>query len=102
MNFQTKIRIDLAVQSFAYVASQLASSPSAQFEHIVNEAEKHRHALQVMQRDVFEVTRQKLHDQVMSEKAFHRNRKAAATAIEQAQDAITRIVAQYSPHRMAA
>ena len=102
MNNQTKFQIDLAVQSFAYVARQLASSPSAQLEHILAEAEKHRQALRIIQRDVFEMTRQKLRDHDMSERAFLRIRKAATKAIEQAQDAISRIAAQYAPQRLAA
>lgn len=102
MNDLTKFHIDLAVQSFAYVARQLASSPSAHYEHIATEAEKHRQALRLMQRDVIEMTRQKLRDREMSEKACQRIRKATTKAIEQAQDAITRIAAQYAPQRLAA
>jgi hypothetical protein len=102
MKFQTKFQINLTVRSFAYVAKQLAVSPAAQYEQILSEAEKHCQALRVVQRDVFEISDQKLRDRTMTETAFHRRRKAATLAIAQAQEKISRIAMQYVQHEMAA
>lgn len=107
MNIDTKFETDLTVRSFAYVARQLAASPaaparSAQYEQILGEAEKHRSALRLVQRDVFEMAEQGLRKQALTTVEFRRLREAAAQTIEQAQQAITRIAAQYAPHEMAA
>lgn len=107
MNTHTQFEPDLTVQSFAYSARQLARSsaalaPSAQYEQILGEAEKHRSALRLMQRDVFEMTEQGLRKQTLSRAEFQRVREAAARKIDQAQQAISRIAAQYAPHRLAA
>ena len=102
MNIQTKTQIELAVQSFAYVAGQIAKSPCAHYDRITSEADKHRHALRVLLRDVFEITREKLRSQAITEKTCQRMRKAATYAIAQAEAAITRIAAQYAPQKLAA
>jgi hypothetical protein len=102
MKFQTKFQIDLIVRSFAYVAKKLALSPCNQHEQILNEAERHRQALRLLQRDVFELTSQKLREQALTETASTRRRKATARAVEQAQATLTRVAAQYAPHKLAA
>lgn len=107
MNIATKIDTDLTVQSFAYMARQLAqspaaSAPSAQYELILSEAEKHRNALRLMQRDAFEMAEQGLRTQTLTKAEFLRLRETAAQAIAQAQQAITRIAAQYAPQKLAA
>ena len=103
MDTRNQFEPDLTVQSFAYVARQLARlsaalAPSAQYEQILGEAEKHRSALRLMQRDVFEMTEQGLRGQILSRTEF----EAAMRKIDQAQQAISRIAAQYAPHRLAA
>jgi hypothetical protein len=107
MNIQTKFEIDLTVRSFAYVARQLTRSratlaPSAQYELILSEAAKHRSALRLVQRDVFEMAEQGLRKQTLTKAEFHRLREIAAKTIEQAQKEITGIAAQYAPHKLAA
>jgi len=102
MNIQTKTQIELAVQSFAYVAGQIAKSPCAQYDQISSEAEKHRQALRVLLRDVFEMTREKLRSQAITQRGCQRMRKAATYSIGQAEAAITRIAAQYEPQKLAA
>lgn len=102
MNTQTKFQIDLTVRSFAYVAMQLATSPSAQFAQILNEAERHRQALRLVQRDVLELANQQWRERALTETAFQRLRKEATRIIEQAQEKISRIAEQYSPQKLAA
>jgi hypothetical protein len=107
MNIQANFEIDLTVRSFAYVAQQLAQTPSTraastQYEQILDEAERHRSALRLVQRDVFEMVEQQLREQTLTQVEFHQLREAAAQTIAQAQQAITRIAAQYAPHRLAA
>jgi hypothetical protein len=107
MTTQTNFETDLTVQSFAYVAKQLARLPAAAassglYEQILGEAEKHRSALGLVQRDVFELTEQGLRKQTMTKEEFCRLREIAAQTITQAQQAITRIAAQYAPHQLAA
>jgi hypothetical protein len=107
MNIQTRFETDLTIRSFAYVAKQLARSPSAlapsaQYEQILNEAEKHRSALRLVQRDVFEMLEQGLRKQTLTKAEFHRLREAAAQTIAQAQQAITLVAARYAPHKLAA
>ncbi len=102
MNIQTKFQIDLTVRSFAYVAKQLGTSPSAQFAQILNEAERHRQALRLVQRDVLEFANQQWRERTLTETAFQRLRKEAERVIEQAQGKISRIAAQYSPQKLAA
>lgn len=102
MHIATNIDTDLIVQSFAYVAGQLAGSPSCQYEQILGEAEKHCSALRLVQRDVTEMTGQGLRRQAISKSECERLREVAAQAIAQAQQAITRIAAQYAPQKMAA
>ena len=102
MNTQTKFQIDLTVRSFAYVAKQLGASPSAQFAQILNEAERHRQALRLVQRDVLEFANQQWRERTLTEAAFLRIRKEATQVIEQAQGKISRIAAQYSPQKLAA
>jgi hypothetical protein len=107
MNIQTKFETDLTVRSFAYVARQLARSPaalapSAQYAQILSEAEKHRSALRLMQRDVLDTVEQGLRKRTLTKAEFDRLCATAAHTIEQAQEAITRIAAQYAPHKLAA
>jgi hypothetical protein len=104
MKTQTQFDIDLTVRSFAYVAEQLTRSPavlapSAQYEQILSEAEKHRSALRLVRRDTFEMVEEAFRNQTMTKSQFHQSRKAAERAIEQAQEAITHIAAQYAPHK---
>lgn len=107
MNIPTKFDTDLTVRSFAYAAKQLARSPgapapSALYEQILGEAEKYRSALRMVQRDVFEMAEQCLRRQTLTKSEFDRVRDAAEQTIAKAQQAITRIAAQYAPQRLAA
>jgi hypothetical protein len=107
MNIQAELETDLTVQAFAYMARRLARSPvvpgpSALYEQILVEAEKHRSALRLMQRDVFEMTEQGLRRRMLTKAEFHNLRKTAVHMIAQAQQAITRIATQYAPHKLAA
>jgi hypothetical protein len=107
MDIQTKFDTDLTVRAFAYVARQLARSsaaltPSAQYEQILAEAEKHRSALRLVQRDMFELAAQGLRNQTLTKSEFLRLRDTAAQTLEQAQAEITGIAAQYAPHKLAA
>ncbi|HJV75246.1 MAG TPA: hypothetical protein VJ654_13555 [Noviherbaspirillum sp.] len=107
MDSKIKTSIDLTVQSFAYAAKQLtrmspASDASAHYAQVVNEAEKYRSALRLVQRDVFEMTEQSLRQQKLTKTDFQRLREMSVQAIEQAQRAITRIAEQYAPQRLAA
>ena len=107
MDLQPKFEADLTVRSFAYSARKLAVShaslaPSAQYERILGEAEKHRSALRLVQRDAFEMADMGLRMQRLTKAEFHQMREAAAQAIAQAQLAITRIAAQYAPQKLAA
>lgn len=107
MDSEIKTNIDLTVQSFAYIARQLARSPSGSdasvpYEEVLNEAKKYRSALRLLQRDVFESTEQGLRQQKLTKTEFQRLREMAAQAIAQAQKAITRITEQYAPQRLAA
>jgi hypothetical protein len=107
MNIQSKFDTDLTVRSFDYVARQLARSPaalapSAQYEQILSEAEKHRSALRMVQRDVLEMVEQGVREQTLTKAEFHRLREAVVQTIAQAQQAITHIAAQYAPHKLAA
>ena len=106
-NIQAKFDADLTVRSFAYVARQFARSSavpttSAQYEQILGEAEKHRSALRLVQRDVFEMTEQELRKQSLTAAECRRLRESVAQTIEQAQQTITRITARYVPHKLAA
>lgn len=107
MNIKTEIETDLTVQSFAYMARQLARSPaapghSARYAQILGEAEKHCSALRLVQRDVFEMAEHGLRKQTLTKAEFDRMRETATQAIAHAQQAITRIAAQYAPHKLAA
>lgn len=107
MNIDARIDTDLIVQSFAYTARQLARTSaalatSAQYEQILNEAEKYRSALRLMQRDVFEMAEQGLRRQILTKAEFDRLRETAAQKVAQAQQAITQVAAQYAPHKLAA
>lgn len=104
---QTKVQIDLIVRSFAYVAQQRSLSPAtlaaaAQYEQILTEAEKHRQALRLIQRDVFDMAYQKLRTQALTKLAYDRKRRGVSVAVERALGEISRISAQYSPHKLAA
>jgi hypothetical protein len=100
MNMHTRLDTDLIVRSFDHVARKMAHS--AQYEHILAEAEKHRSALRMMQRDVFETTESELRRKLLTKSEFQQLREMAAQRIAQGHDAITRIAAQYAPQRMAA
>lgn len=100
MKIQVTSDTDLIVRSFAYVAKQLA--PSVQYEQILGEAEKHRSALRLLQRDAHEMAEQALRKHALTKMESERMRDAASQAIAQGQQAISRIAAQYAPHRHAA
>jgi len=100
MNIQAKLDSALIVRSFAYVAKQLARS--GQYGNIPSEAEKHLGALRMVQRDVFDMTGQGLRERTLTRAQFQRLRDAAVQATTQGQQAITRVAAQYVPHRLAA
>lgn len=107
MDIQPKFEADLTVRSFAYAAKQLAHAhaslaPSAQYERILSEAEKHRSALRLVQRDAFEMADQELRKHVLTKAEFQHKRETVAQVIAQAQQAIARIAAQYSPQKLAA
>jgi hypothetical protein len=105
MKFKAKIETELTVQSFAYMAKQMAHSAyasTAHYEQILNEAEKYRSALRLMQRDVFEMAEQGWRQQTLTKAECRQVRERAEKKITHAQQAITRIVEQYAPHRMAA
>ena len=107
MDIQPKFEADLTVRSFAYAAEQLARShaalaPSAQYERILAAAEKHRSALRLVQRDVFEMAEQGLRKQTLTKAEFRRMCDNAAQVLSQAQQTISRIAAQYAPQRLAA
>lgn len=100
MNMHTRLDTDLVVRSFAHVARKMARS--TQYQQILAEAEKHRSALRLMQRDVFETTEAELRRKSLTKAEFQQQRELAAQRIAQGHDAIGRIAAQYAPHRMAA
>ena len=107
MNARLKRRTDLTTQSFSYIAGKLAQSShplmlTSLYEQILGEAEKHRGALRLMQRDVFDATNEGLRTKALSDVRAQRIRDTAAKTIELAQDAITRIASQYAPQKMAA
>lgn len=107
MTTQARLETDLTVRSFAFVARQLARSqggaaPSVLYEHILGEAEKHRSALRLVQRDALERAEQALRQQALTAAECLRLRESAAQAVAQAQQEITRIAAQYAPHKLAA
>jgi hypothetical protein len=107
MNAKLKQRTDLTVQSFSYVAGKLAQSSHLQmstplYEQILGEAEKHRSALRLMQRDISDLANEGLRTKALSDVRAQRIRDTAAKTIELAYAAITRITSQYAPQRMAA
>lgn len=107
MDIQPKFDADMTVRSFAYTAKQLATlhaslAPSALYERILAEAEKHRSALRLVQRDAFEMAQQGLRKQALTKAEFHQVCDAAVQAVSQAQQAVTRIAAQYAPQKLAA
>lgn len=107
MRIEANVDTDLIVQSFDYLARQLAGTPDAvgayaQYEEILSEAEKHRSALRLVQRDVLQTAEQRLRAQAMTKEEVQRLRETTARTIAQAQQAITNIAAQYVPHKMAA
>lgn len=105
MMTKNRFDADLTVRSFAYVAKQLAqgaTAPSALYEQILAEAEKHRSALRLMRRDMVEKIDAALRSRTVTQGEFQRLCDAAAQKIELAQQAITRIAMQYAPQRLAA
>jgi len=107
MDTKLKRRTDLTVQSFSYVAGKLAQSAdqlllTALYEQILAEAEKHRSALRLIQRDVVDFVNEGFRNKTLSEARFRRIRDTASKTVELAQDAITRIASQYAPQKMAA
>jgi hypothetical protein len=101
MNAKTEIDPDLTVQSFAYVAKKLALS-STQYEQILNEAEKHRSALRLVERDLCEMAEQAWRNATLTKAEFLRMCERAAMTIARAQQSITQIAARYAPHKLAA
>jgi hypothetical protein len=107
MNEKLKRRADLTVQSFAYTAGKLAQSPdplaqSPLYEQILGEAEKHRSALRIMERDAFELANEGLRARTLSDVRAHRMRDITSRTIKAAHDSITRIASQFAPQRLAA
>lgn len=105
MTSQNRFDADLTVRSFAYVAKQIAqgaAAPSALYEQILAEAEKHRSALRVMRRDMVEKVENGLRSRTITKGEFQRLCDASVQKIELAQHSITRIAAQYAPQRLAA
>ena len=107
MNAKLKRRTDLTVQSFSYTAGKLAQSSHPQmltslYEQILGEAEKHRGALRLMRRDVFDLANEGLRTGTLSDVRAQRIRDTATKTVELAQDAISRIASQYAPQKMAA
>jgi hypothetical protein len=107
MNAKLKHRTDLTVQCFSYVAGKLAQSSDPRrltslYEQILAEAEKHRSALRLMQRDVADLIYEGLRTGTLGDVRAQRIRDTAAKTVELAQDAITRIAFQYAPQKMAA
>lgn len=107
MDLQPKFDADMTVRSFAYAAQQLAISqaalaPSIQYERILSEAEKYRSALRLVQRDAFEMAEQGLRKQTLTKAQFHQVCETAVQTVAQAQQAISRIAAQYAPQKLAA
>ncbi|RZI44695.1 hypothetical protein EGT07_04600 [Herbaspirillum sp. HC18] len=107
MNMQIKSETDMTVRSFAYVAKQLAQSPSAAspsalYAQILGEAEKHRSALRLAQRDVLETAEQELRKHTLTKSECQQWLETVYQVVAQAQQAISRIVAQYAPHKLAA
>lgn len=105
MSIQNKFETDLTVRCFTYVAKQLAqgsASPTTLYEQILGEAEKHRSALRLMQRDMLEKVEADLRNRTLTRVEFHQLCDAALQKIDQAQQAVTRITAQYAPQRLAA
>lgn len=107
MNAKLKCRTDLTVQCFSYIAGKLAQSfdprmLTSLYEEILAEAEKHRSALRLMQRNIADLTNEGLRTRTLSDVRAQRIRDTATKTIGLAQDAITRIVSQYAPQRMAA
>jgi hypothetical protein len=107
MNAKLKRRTDLTVQSFSYIAGKLTQSShpevwTALYEQILGEAEKHRSALRLMRRDVFDLANEGLRTGILSDVRAQRMRDTATKTVELAQDAITRIASQYAPQKMAA
>ncbi|HJV85350.1 MAG TPA: hypothetical protein VJ698_07715 [Noviherbaspirillum sp.] len=101
MTIQTTSDIDLTIQSFAYVARKLAE-PSAPHERILDEAEKHRSALRLLQRDMIEQAEQGVRRQALTKEEFRKLHETVMQAVAQAEEAISSIVAQYTPQRLAA
>lgn len=106
MNVQAKFGTDLTVRSFAYVAKQLAKTstlaPSALYAQILGEAEKHRSAIRLVQRDAFEMAERGLRKQTLTKTAYHQLLQTVTQAATQAQQEISRIAEQYAPQKLAA
>lgn len=106
MNVQAKFGTDLTVRSFAYVAKQLAKSstlaPSALYAQILGEAEKHRSAVRLVQRDAFEIAERDLRKHTLTKTEYQELLKTVTQKAAQAQQEISRIAAQYAPQKLAA
>ena len=92
----------LSIASLASVRLTGAAAPSALYEQILAEAEKHRAALRVMGRDMVEKVEAALRSRTLTRGEFQRLCDAAVQKIELAQQSITRIAMQYAPQRLAA
>ncbi|GAB3537912.1 hypothetical protein GCM10027343_02280 [Noviherbaspirillum agri] len=107
MKSVTHIDTDLIVQAFAYQARQLAAASASctrtvLYEQILSEAEKHRSALRLAQRDIVEATAQALRKQMLNAAEAECLRESASRGIARALQAIGRIAAHYAPHKLAA
>lgn len=106
MNVQAKFGTDLTVRSFAYVARQLAKTstlaPSALYAQILGEAEKHRSAIRLVQRDAFEMAERGLRKQTLTKTEYHQLLQTVTQTATQAQQDIARIAEQYAPQKLAA
>lgn len=107
MDLQTKFETDLTVRSFAYVAKRLAHSlamlsPSALYEQILGEAEKHSSALRLVQRDVLNMLEFERRKGQLSDTEILRLREYTEHTVSQAKQAIDLIASQYAPQKLAA
>ena len=103
----TEYEADLTVRSFAHMASRLAHAigscgPAAVYAQVLVEADKHRSALALVQRDVAEEAETRLRKHAASKAEVTQAVKAAAYTVAHARRAIDRIAASYAPQKLAA
>jgi len=106
MDMQAISQVDLIVQSFIHVASQLArpiplSMPSEQYEQIRSAAERHNSALNMVLRDVIQMADKALRKQSLTRAEHARLCMSAAQTIADAKKAIARTVSQHAAPKLA-